>query len=121
MKRTVSKLLVALLMMTMVMALVSCGGGSKSEYVGTWHATEISAYGVTMTPEDAGMEFTMEIKDDGTITATTNGEDDGAGTWEETDSGINISDDTGETIDGTLEDGVLTINLYGVEIKMEKE
>ena len=42
-------------------------------------------------------------------------------TWEETDSGINISDDTGETIDGTLEDGVLTINLYGVEIKMEKE
>ena len=65
MKRTVSKLLVALLMMTMVMALVSCGGGSKSEYVGTWHATEISAYGVTMTPEDAGMEFTMEIKDDG--------------------------------------------------------
>lgn len=121
MKRTVSKLLVALLMMTMVMALVSCGGGSKSEYVGTWNATEISAYGVTMSPEDAGMEFTMEIKDDGTITATTNGEDDGAGTWEETESGISISDDTGETIDGTLEDGVLTINLYGVEIKMEKE
>jgi hypothetical protein len=65
--------------------------------------------------------ITMEIKSDGTLTATTNGEDDGAGTWEETDSGINISDDTGETIDGTLEDGVLTINLYGVEIKMEKE
>jgi hypothetical protein len=63
----------------------------------------------------------MEIKDDGTLTATTNGEDDGAGTWEETESGISISDDTGETIDGTLKDGVLTINLYGVEIKMEKE
>ena len=73
------------------------------------------------TIKNASYSTVAHIKDDGTITATTNGEDDGAGTWEETDSGINISDDTGETIDGTLEDGVLTINLYGVEIKMEKE
>ena len=121
MKKTVSKLLVALLLMTTLFALVSCGG-SKSEYVGTWNAVEIEAYGVTMTPEDAGMEFTVEIKSDGTLTATTNGEDDGAGKWEETENGITITDDTGEALDASLnDDGQLVLNLYGVEIKMEKE
>lgn len=120
MKRTVSKILVVVMMMTMLFALVSCGG-SKSQYVGTWTATEIEAYGMTMTPEEAGMEFTIDIKSDGTITATTNGEDDGAGEWEETETGIKIISQ-GEEMQAELDDdGNLVLDLYGIKFVMEKQ
>ena len=75
MKKNVAKLLVVCLVMTMVMALVSCGGSSKeqSPYVGTWNAVNISYGGVEMTPEDVGLEFQLVVNEDGTLAATTNG------------------------------------------------
>ncbi len=105
MKKNVAKLLVVCLLMTMVMALVSCGGSKEeSPYVGTWNAVNISYSGVEMAPEDAGLEFTLVINEDGTLAATTNGEADGEGKWEATDDGISITDATGSDMSGALND-----------------
>ncbi|MCR5134200.1 MAG: hypothetical protein K6B12_01045 [Clostridiales bacterium] len=105
MKKNVAKLLVVCLLMTMVMALVSCGGSKEeSPYVGTWNAVNISYGGVEMAPEDVALEFTLVINEDGTLAATTNGEADGEGKWEATDDGISITDATGSDMSGALND-----------------
>ncbi|MCR5134732.1 MAG: hypothetical protein K6B12_03765 [Clostridiales bacterium] len=119
MKKTVSKILVVLLLMTAVLGLVACGG-SESQFVGTWNATEIEAYGVTMAPEDAGLTFSITFEKDGKVTALTNGEADGEGTWEEDGDTVTITSN-GETMSGTLEDGVLTLDISGIVFKLEKE
>lgn len=121
MKKTVSSLLAVLLLMTVLFSLTACGGEEESAYVGTWKATQIEASGITMTPEEAQMEFSIDIKSDGTITATTNGESDGEGTWEETDNGISITSGT-DVMEATLDDeGNLLFTLYGVTFTMVKE
>ena len=124
MKKNVAKLLVVCLIMTMVMALVSCGGSSKeqSPYVGTWNAVNISYGGVEMTPKDVGLEFQLVVNEDGTLAATTNGEDDGEGNWEATDDGISIKDGTGSEMSGALnDDGQLVVD-FGDDfiVTMEK-
>ena len=124
MKKNVARLLVVCLLMTMVMALASCGGSAEeqSPYVGTWNAVKISYSGIEMTPEDVGLEFNLVVNEDGTLAATTNGESDGEGKWEATDSGISITDATGSDISGVLnEDGQLVVD-FGDEfiVTMEK-
>lgn len=125
MKKLIAKTTLLALVLTLALGvLAACGGGddAKSEFVGTWKATKITYTGVEMEPSEAGLEFTVEIKEDGTLTATTNGEDDGAGEWEEKDGTIHITDGTGAEMDGTLEDGVMVID-FGDEfiVTMEKE
>ena len=122
MKKNVAKLLVVCLIMTMVMALASCGGSKEaSPYVGTWNAVSISYSGVEMTPEDVGLEFQLVINEDGTLAATTNGEADGEGNWEATDDGIKITDGTGSEMSGVM-DGEQLIVDFGDDfiVTMEK-
>ena len=121
MKKTVTGALAVLLLMMMVFTLVSCGGGSsKSPYIGTWNATEVELNGQTITMEDAGMTFSVEFKEDGTVTATTNGEADGAGTWEETDNGVKITSGDQE-ITASLDGDTLILDLSGIQFKLTKE
>lgn len=118
MKKNVSKILVVLLLMTALLALVSCGG-SKSQFVGTWNATEVEVSGTQMTLEDVGMTFSINFEEGGKVTATTNGESDGEGTWEEDGDTVTI-ESAGETMTGTLEDGKLTLEISGVTFILEK-
>ena len=125
MKKNVAKLLVVCLIMTMVMALASCGGGSSEEqspYVGTWNAVSISYSGIEMEPSEVGLEFQLVVNEDGTLAATTNGESDGEGNWEATDDGISITDGTGSEMSGALnDDGQLVVD-FGDDfiVTMEK-
>ena len=122
MKKNVAKLLVVCLIMTMVMALASCGGSKEaSPYVGTWNAVSISYSGVEMTPEDVGLEFQLVINEDGTLAATTNGEADGEGEWEESEDGISITDANGSEMSGVM-DGEQLIVDFGDDfiVTMEK-
>lgn len=119
MKKNVSKILVALLLMTALMALVSCGGGSDSQFVGTWNAVKVEASGIEMTMDDIGMTFSITFEKDGKVTATTNGESDGEGTWEEDGDTVTI-ESAGETSTGTLADGTLTLEISGVTFYLEK-
>lgn len=122
MKKNVAKLLVVCLIMTMVMALASCGGSKEaSPYVGTWNAVSISYSGVEMTPEDVGLEFQLVINEDGTLAATTNGEADGEGEWEESEDGISITDATGSEMSGVMDGDQLIVD-FGDDfiVTMEK-
>ena len=123
MKKNVAKLLVVCMIMTMVMALASCGSSKEqSPYVGTWNAVNISYSGVEMKPDEVGLEFQLVINEDGTLSATTNGEADGEGEWEATDDGLNIKDGTGSEMTGTMnEDGQLIVD-FGDDfiVTMEK-
>jgi len=122
MKKNVAKLLVVCLIMTMVMALASCGGSKEeSPYVGTWNAVNISYSGVEMTPEDVGLEFQLVINEDGTLAATTNGEADGEGNWEATDDGISITDATGSEMSAVMDGDQLIVD-FGDDfiVTMEK-
>lgn len=122
MKKNVAKLLVVCMLMTLVMALASCGGSKEaSPYVGTWNAVNISYSGIEMSPEEVGLEFTLVINEDGTLAATTNGEDDGNGNWEETDDGISITDGTGSEMSGVLDGDQLIVD-FGDDfiVTMEK-
>ena len=123
MKKNVAKLLVVCMIMTLVMALASCGGSKEaSPYVGTWNAVNISYSGIEMTPDEVGLEFTLVVNEDGTLAATTNGEDDGEGKWEETEDGISITDGTGAEMSGAMnDDGQLVVD-FGDDfiVTMEK-
>ena len=118
MKKNVSKILVVLLLMTALMALVSCGG-SKSQFEGTWNAVKVEVSGIEMTLEEVGMTFSIDFAADGKVTATTNGKSDGEGTWEEYGDTVTI-ESAGETMTGTLEDGTLTLEISGVKFFLEK-
>ena len=119
MKKIIAKVLVVTMILSVgLFALAACGGGD-SPYVGTWNAVKFEAYGIEMTPEDAGLEFTVEIKSNGKITATTNGEADGAGTWEATDDGITITSDDSEYT-ATLEEDQLVMEMEGIKFYLEK-
>lgn len=123
MKKNVAKLLVVCLIMTMAMALASCGGSEEdSPYVGTWNAVSISYAGIEMTPEEVGLEFQLVINADGTLAATTNGEDDGEGEWEESADGIAITDATGAEMSGVFDGDQLVVD-FGDDfiVTMEKE
>lgn len=122
MKKNVAKLLVVCMIMTMVMALASCGGSKEaSPYVGTWNAVNINYQGIEMAPDEVGLEFTLVINEDGTLAATTNGEDDGEGEWEETEDGISITDGTGAEMSGVMDGDQLIVD-FGDEfiVTMEK-
>ena len=124
MKKTVAKILVLAMVLTMALGMVACGGGGEeSPYVGVWNMTKFEASGVSMTAEDSGLTFSVEIKSDGTVTATTNGESDGAGNWEETDEGITITDSAGSNITATLDGEELVLNMQdsGIIFYLTKE
>jgi uncharacterized lipoprotein NlpE involved in copper resistance len=120
MKKKILK--VAAVSMVLLMALVAFTAcGSQSKYVGTWTAVKAEAYGVEMTMDELNMTFEVEFKDDGTCAATTDGQDDGEGDWEETSDGVKITDTTGQEITCTLnDDDQLEMVVSGVTFYLEK-
>lgn len=85
------KKVLVLLMVVAVLAigLVSCGG-SDNPFVGTWEAEHAEILGESYPPEEAGVAWTIEIKDGGKGTLGADGETVDF-TWEETDDGITIN------------------------------
>ena len=120
MKKRVLSLTLAAVMLLGMLVLVGCGGGDDP-LVGKWNATKIEYMGVEMTPEEADMEFYLEFKSDGHVTATTNGEDDGEATWEAGDDGTFTITSDDEAIEGSYEGTTMTLDMYGITITLEKE
>ena len=120
MKKTITSVLLIAVMLFGVFALTACGGG-EDPMVGTWKATKIEYMGIEMTPEEADMEFILEFKSDGTVDATTNGEADGSATWEAGDGGTFTITEGDEVMDGTIDGTTMTLNMYGINITLEKQ
>lgn len=89
----------------------------EAAYIGTWEGESIDYQGITMTIEEVEMTFSVEFKDDYSVTAMTNGEPDGAATWSVgTDGKATLIDGSGVSepsyIDG---DGKLHLGLNADE------
>lgn len=121
MKKTVSKLFAAAMVFALAFAMVACSGSKNSQYVGNWKATSASASGISVDLATLGLEMSMDLKADGTVSVTAAGQS-GSGTWEETETGIKISSD-GESLEAKYVDGKLEMNepSSGVIMYFEKQ
>lgn len=121
MKKTVNKLVVALMVMTLAVGLMACSSQKDSKYVGEWKVVTGTSQGIEINLDSIGLSMIMSLKADGSVSLTTAGQT-GTGTWKETDNGIELMSD-GETIAVTDVDGKLqfTEPTSGVVMVMEKQ
>ena len=86
-----------------------------AEYTGTWYGVSMTMDGTTYSLADMGMEMVLDIKEDGTLTRTVNGEAETAVCAVE--NGVVIVDG----IPATLEDGQMTIHEDGILLVFSAE
>ncbi len=103
--------------------LCSCGASADkyadSKYTGTWAATTAVYAGMTLDAEQVFDEFTLTLDPSGKATANVNGEEE-FGDWEETDSGVKLTDDSEQVMDFTADGSALTIEQDGVLVTFEQ-
>ena len=123
MRKTIALLLS--LMMIMMFALASCGGGSEelsdSKYVGTWRAESVSFAGESGAIEGGVFKLTLNGDGTGTFVST---EDDGTEevsniTWSLTSDGFKTKGDTKLTFKDDGED--ITASFMGVDLRFIRE
>ena len=115
MKKIISLLCAAAVLLTL---LTACGGSkdlSQSKYLGTWKAVTV---GFKDEVEDFDDEFLVTLNPDGSASVVSEGETSNC-TWSETGSGFKLKGDTKLTFkdDG---DGV-AYTLMGAKIHFEKQ
>lgn len=121
MKRKTGILGILLILVVSVCMLAGCGG-KKSEWAGEWKCTNVVFLEQEMTAEEAGLEMTLNIKDDGTGKFIMADQEEDL-TWEKTEEGVTIKvkEEAGETeLKGTMKDGNLHVDLYGIDCTFEK-
>ena len=109
------------------MLLASCGGStadlSDSEYVGTWVAQTIDAFGQEETTEDVSealdTTMTMTLNGDGTLVADFGDDEPLNATWTETSNGFKTKGDIKLTFKN--EEGGVTTNIVGANIHFVKQ
>lgn len=83
---------------------------SATPFIGVWYAVGIEYEGTVMSPDEAGLDFEVDIAPDGTMQAFTNGEDDGTGDWTVQGEFIYITDSTGAELYGNMDGEYLVID-----------
>ncbi len=102
--------------------LSGCGGSADkyadSDYLGIWNATTAEYAGLSLDASAMFDEFSLTFDPSGEVIATINGEEN-TGTWEETENGVLITDDSDEEMEFTADDGNLILEQDGVLITFE--
>lgn len=114
------KLLSMLLALAMLLGCVAFGEGV--DYTGTWVLTGAEASGVQMGPsmlEMIGMDMTMILNADGTVTLTMMGLEE-SGTWVATENGVAITDAT-ETLEAIYQNDMLLMEQAGALMMLTRE
>ncbi|MDO5649215.1 MAG: hypothetical protein Q4G11_01320 [Gallicola sp.] len=105
-----------------VIFFAGCGAKADkdSPYIGTWPAFAMSAEGMTVSFDRNNPEgVAINILEDGNIELKL-GKDTQTGKWKEVENGIEISSGKDKGT-GTLEDGVLTLDIEGSKIHFHKQ
>ena len=115
---------IALLLIATVF-LGACGSKEKyadSKYLGDWAGTTASYLGVEVdVPTIIGGDFILTLNADGSCIVDVAGEEN-SGYWDETETGVEISDDSDETLDlEAQEDGTLALDYSGVSLIFEQQ
>ena len=105
MKKLFSMLLACLLALTLPVLAESTEAFSP---VGTWYLIGASAQGVTVSPEQLGMEMSITLNEDGTALLTLTGEEDSTGSWTSDGSTVTVDDGVDVIELSVNEDGTLS-------------
>lgn len=127
MKKTM-KIGALLLAMMMVLALAACGGSggaADDPNLGVYKLNSLLGFSlaeyaemVGITEEEAAESMTLELKADGTADMVADG-DTQTLDWTIEGDKITLTDGT-DTLEGTVADGVITLDAEGVEITFAK-
>ncbi len=127
MKRTAKFFAAVLMLVTMAFGLVACGG---SDVTGTYVVSEMAGVSVDALIEqykeaglgDVSAESLSKIvlNSDGSFVITAQGEGDTKGTYTSSGDSVKLTVD-GDTAEGTIKDGVLSVNMGGVSMKYKKK
>lgn len=130
MKRSI-KIISLLLTLMLVLALAACGGSSgggtaaDDPNLGMYKLSNIMGFSLEeyaemleITPEEAADSMTLELKSDGKADMVIDGD---AQTldWSVTDGTLTLTDGQ-ESLEGTVADGVITLDIEGMEIVFAK-
>ena len=121
MKRTLAIILAAV----MLLALLAACAGEADPNVGLYKLSGAMGYSLEefaemagMTEEEAADMVQMELKDKGVLSLTFDGETE-TGKWSADGETLTI-EDAGESITGTIKDGVITIEIEGESMTLTK-
>ncbi|MBQ9269617.1 MAG: hypothetical protein IJ206_08895 [Oscillospiraceae bacterium] len=121
MKRTLSILLAVI----MLLSLLTACGGKADPNIGVYKLSGAMGYSLEefagmmgITEEEAADMIQMELKDKGVLALTFDGETE-TGTWSADGETLTI-EDAGESITGTIKDGVITIEIEGESMTLTK-
>lgn len=124
MKRSKKALLVVVaLAMVAVLTLVGCSG-SSDPMEGTWKLSGAKAAGVEMTVDQLkavqpNLDMTLECKGGKMTLVSSLITGEGKGTYKVDGEKVTIESD-GQSMEATLKDGRLTVEISGVELYLEK-
>lgn len=105
------KLLIVAAIVVLCLTMFACGKASKSDYIGEWEMTEMSASGITITKDLASAmgvdELGSVVFTEDTASVTILSEDTGDLEWE-VESGKIILEDSSEEMEGEIQkDGTI--------------
>ena len=97
------------------MTLIFGRAQEKVEYVGMWELTGVKAAGLTLAPDQMGLQMTLYVYEDGTCEMVTLGVPE-QGTWAEVEGGIAITDASADTLVFAVQDGALVAEQEGMTL-----
>ena len=131
MKKSIKLISLAMAAMMLVFALAACGssgGGSAAAddpNLGLYKLSSVMGFSLEeyaqmmeVSEEEAADSMTLELKADGKADMTVDGEAQSLD-WSITDGTLTLTDGQ-ETLEGTVEDGVITLDIEGAEIVFAK-
>ena len=125
MKKALALALAALLLIGLL-AACGGGGGGSSKYEGTYYMSKLADFTVQeyadlfeISLEEAEKAFAIELKSGGKASFIEDGEPEEC-TWKVDGEKLILTED-GETLEGTIKDGVITFDFDGEILELTKK
>ena len=131
MKKSIKLISLVMTVLMLVFALAACGGSSgggaaaDDPNVGVYKLSSVMGFSLEeyaklleVSEEEAADSMTLELKSDGKADMTIDGETQTLD-WSVTDGALTLTDGQ-ENLEGKVEDGVITLDIEGMEIVFAK-
>lgn len=103
--------------LALLLALCAVAAAEEINYSGYWALTSITMMGVSVEPSTAGIDAAIEIYEDGACAMSMSSEGSSTtevGTWVATETGLSMTDESGDVQELTYADGTLSMEEAGM-------